>query len=73
MKRCSFAAFVRCPPDERCGDYREACFMEGSECDAFNQEVSKQVKICGDYIRSIDLSGTADWTAYPLQPPDGKH
>lgn len=47
--------------------------MEGSECDAFNQEVSKQVKICGDYIRGIDLNGTADWTAYLQQPSDGKH
>ena len=53
MKYCSIDAFARCPLDERCKDFREASFMEGSECDAFNQAVLNRPRTNADRIRNM--------------------
>lgn len=54
MKYCSIDAFARCPLDERCKDFREASYMEGSECDAFNQEVLNRPRTNVDRIRDMN-------------------
>lgn len=53
MKYCSIEAFARCPLDERCKDFREACFVEGSECDSFNQSILNRPRTNADQIRSM--------------------
>jgi hypothetical protein len=39
MKKCSPSAYSRCPYREYCGDFDNAEFEDGSECDKFNQSV----------------------------------
>lgn len=53
MKQCSIDAFARCPLDERCKNFREASYMEGSECDAFNRAVLNRPRTNADRIRSM--------------------
>lgn len=53
MKWCSIDAFARCPLDVRCRDFREACYIEGSECDSFNQTVLSRPRTNADRIRSM--------------------
>lgn len=53
MKYCSMDAFVRCPLDERCKNFREACFVEGSECDSFNQSILNRPMSAADQIRNM--------------------
>lgn len=42
MLRCSPEAFAKCPMQRPCGSQQEALFLEGSECDKFNQDVEKE-------------------------------
>lgn len=53
MKYCSIEAFARCPLNERCGDFRDASYMEGSECDAFNQAILSRPRTNADRIRNM--------------------
>lgn len=61
MKRCSIDAFARCPLNERCGDFRDAAFMEGSECDAFNQAVLNRPRTNADHIRNMSDGDLASY------------
>ena len=65
MKNCSIEAFVRCPLNERCEDFREASFMEGSECDSFNQAVLNRPRTNADKIRSMSDAELAKVIACP--------
>lgn len=61
MKRCSIEAFAACPLADRCGDFRDACFMEGSDCDAFNRSVIMRPRTNADVVRAMgdgDLTDT---------------
>lgn len=53
MKRCSIEAFAACPLADRCGDFRDACFMEGSDCDTFNHSVLMRPRTNADVIRAM--------------------
>lgn len=61
MKRCSKEAFARCPLNERCGAFRDASYMEGSECDAFNQAVLNRPRTNADQIRTMSDRDLAEW------------
>lgn len=52
MLKCSKEAFARCPTSHLCGAREESTFMEGSECDKFNQEVARQPQTNADRIRA---------------------
>ena len=53
MLRCSPEAFAKCPTRHICGNPQEATFMEGSECDLFNQSVMDSPMTNGDWIRAM--------------------
>lgn len=48
MMRCSPEAFAKCPMQKRCGSQQEALFLEGSDCDKFNQEIEKEKNMYKD-------------------------
>lgn len=50
MLRCSPEAFAKCPTRHICGNIEDATFMEGSECDLFNQSVANKPTINADRI-----------------------
>lgn len=52
MLRCSKEAFARCPTHHLCGRREDATFMEGSECDKFNQQVASQPMSGQVYVRA---------------------
>lgn len=54
MLRCSPEAFAKCPTRHICGNPQEATFMEGSECDQFNQSVMDKPMTNGDRIRAMN-------------------
>lgn len=54
MLRCSPEAFAKCPTRHICGNIQEATFMEGSECDQFNQSVMDKPMTNGDRIRAMN-------------------
>ena len=39
MPKCDPRAFARCPYKATCAPIEEATFMEGSDCDLYNQKV----------------------------------
>lgn len=41
MKKCSEKAFALCPDRAVCGSLKEAVYMEGSECEKFNESVEE--------------------------------
>ena len=43
MMRCSAEAYSICPFASHCAPRAEATFMEGSECDAFNQRIDNAI------------------------------
>ena len=56
MKRCSELAYSTCPDRFFCGNRSDAVFMEGSECDKFNEEqdaiafrISKVASSCAEH------------------------
>lgn len=54
MLRCSPEAFAKCPTRHICGNPQEATFMEGSECDLFNQSVIDKPMTNADRIRAMN-------------------
>ena len=54
MLRCSPEAFAKCPTRHICGNPQEATFMEGSECDQFNQSVIDKPMTNADRIRAMN-------------------
>lgn len=53
MVKCHPRAYAKCPTRHLCGYIHEAYFMEGSECDIFNQRILNQPMTEGDRIRSM--------------------
>lgn len=52
--KCDPRAYAKCPTKELCGPYcDDVCFEEGSECDAFNQEVINAPQTNADRIRAM--------------------
>lgn len=54
MLNCSPEAFAKCPDRHVCGSIQDAVFMEGSDCDLFNQNVANQPLTNGGRIRSMN-------------------
>lgn len=54
MLRCSVEAFARCPTRHLCERREDTIFIEGSECDLFNQQVAAKPMTNGDRIRAIN-------------------
>ena len=50
MLRCSKEAFAACPDSTLCGSREDATYTEGSDCDKFNQEISKHPEQYGRWI-----------------------
>lgn len=64
MIKCSPEAFARCQTKcHHCRTEAEAYFLEGSDCDKFNQEVLAAPKTNGDRIRAMSDEELADWIA----------
>lgn len=60
MLRCSPEAFAQCPTRKYCGSSSADCeFMEGSECDKFNQEIERR--------RSM-YENIAEWIGEGVRP-----
>ena len=53
MLRCSPEAFAKCQTRHICGKIEDATFMEGSECDRFNQSVMNMPVTNADRIRAM--------------------
>ena len=51
MMRCGAEAYSICPFASYCAPRDEATFMEGSECDAFNQRIDNAIEkiMCSEY------------------------
>lgn len=41
--KCSKEAFEKCPFQKNCGDAEDAFFMDGSDCDKFNQSIKPRM------------------------------
>lgn len=46
MKRCSETAYSICAFAKYCGTVDDAVFMDGSQCDKFNEEVERLQSSC---------------------------
>lgn len=54
MIKCNSKAFVQCQIKcHHCKTMDEACFLEGSDCDRFNQKVLAAPKTNADRIRAM--------------------
>lgn len=52
--KCDPRAYAKCPTRHLCGTYcDDVCFEEGSECDAFNQEMINAPQTNADRIRAM--------------------
>ena len=60
MLRCSPEAFAKCPMQKHCESQQAATFLEGSDCDKFNQEVRKKTMTNGDRFRAMTDEQLAD-------------
>lgn len=52
--KCHPRAYAKCPDCHSCGSLHEAFFMEGSECDAFNQVIKGLPLTMGDKVRCMN-------------------
>lgn len=53
MKKCSVKAFAICPNRTVCGSLKEAVYMEGSECEKFNEAAESTHVTNADRIRAM--------------------
>ena len=53
MKKCSAKAFAMCPDRAVCGSLNEVVYMEGSDCEKFNEAADKQPMTNADRIRAM--------------------
>ena len=60
MVKCHPRAYAKCPTRHICGSIHEADFMEGSECDAFNQRILNQPMTMADKIRAMSDEDLTD-------------
>lgn len=52
--RCDPRAYAQCPTHEACGPCAADCeYMEGSDCDLFNQHILSRPMTGGDKIRAM--------------------
>lgn len=54
MVKCHPRAYARCPDRHICGCIHEARFVEGSECDAFNQVIKELPLTMGEKVRCMN-------------------
>ena len=60
MKRCGDFAYSLCPDRHICGRREDAIYMEGSECDAFNEAHDLIVmQICEASAKAADYAASA--------------
>lgn len=53
MMKCSAEAYAKCPTRHLCGRREEAIFLEGSECDKFNEQIRNHPMTNADRIRAM--------------------
>lgn len=54
MIKCSMEAYITCPHGcTQCGSYQNAFFLDGSECDKYNQTVGKVVSQISEILPQI--------------------
>lgn len=53
MLKCDPRAFARCPYNKTCSPIEDAVFLEGSDCDLFNQKVLNKPVTNADRIRCM--------------------
>ena len=53
MKKCSAKAFATCPDRTVCGSLNEVVYMEGSDCEKFNEAADKQPLTNADRLRAM--------------------
>ena len=54
MLKCDPRAFSRCPYNKTCSPVDDAVFLEGSDCDQFNQKVLRTPITNADNIRGMN-------------------
>ena len=59
--KCHPRAYAQCPTRYLCESLNEAEFMEGSECDKFNQQILNQPMANADRIRCMSDEELADF------------
>ena len=59
--KCNPRAFARCPYNKTCVSPEEATFVEGSDCDLFNQKVLRTPITNGDRIRAMSDTELKKW------------
>lgn len=53
VMNCDPRAYAQCPTRHLCGSLNDAQFMEGSDCDKFNQRILNQPMTYADRIRAM--------------------
>lgn len=53
VKQCDPRVFARCPYQKSCVSLEHAKFLEGSDCDLFNQKVLNTPITNADHIRAM--------------------
>lgn len=61
MIKCSKEAFEKCPYQNICGDAEDAFFMDGSDCDKFNQSLNPYTVDAVPVVRCRDCK---NWEPY---------
>lgn len=73
MIKCDPRAYAKCQTRQYCGPSAADCdYMEGSECDRFNQLVLSRPMINGDRIRSMTDNDLAEFLCSITDCFDGK-
>ena len=63
MVKCDPRAKARCPYKKQCCGDNEGYFVEGSECDKFNQRILEPPPTNADHIRSLNDEELAEFIA----------
>ena len=65
MIKCSTEAYAKCQEHcHHCKTPDEAYFLEGSDCDKFNQQINHQPLTNADSIRAMSDEELAEWALY---------
>lgn len=65
MIKCSKEAFEKCPYHNLCGDAENAFFMDGSDCDKFNQSLNPYTVDAVPVVRCRDCTSFEEIGKYP--------
>lgn len=68
--KCTEDAYKKCPFSTTCGDVENAIFMEGSDCDKFNQSIKRTTVDAVPVVRCRDCTSFEEIGMYPAGMPE---